>query len=192
MVDLRLRYEGSGKFTVATHLDFEEACEAFQQGDVVNASLSKPRSVNQNRFFHALIETAHENQRGGERFANWRTLKGYLLVKAGHCTERRMKLPVGTPRRVAVLIGQGLVALMRHGPDYVGLAYDPKSNEIVARFPGSMKMRGQGALGGEDANDVVDKVVGLICQEIVPGADPQLLMNDARSRIGAPERKKAA
>lgn len=192
MSDLRLRYEGNGVFKAATHLDFETACETYTQGDVLNASLSKPRSVSQNRFFHALVEAAYENQRSGPRLASWKALKGYLLIEAGHCLEKRVKLPRGTQRSAAVAIGQALVLLIRSSEEYVGLAYDPNTNELVARYPGSMRMRGQGAMGGEEANHVVDKVVDVICSQIVPGADPMLLMSDARARIGAPERKKAA
>jgi hypothetical protein len=192
MPQLRLRYEGNGVFRTATHLDFEEAAEQYDQGDVLNADLAKPRSLSQNRYFHAMIEAAHENQRGGPRFANWRTLKGYLLVTVDHCTERRMKLPQGTPRPVAVAIGKGLALLIRSSAEYIGLAYDPNTNEIVARFPGSMKMRGHGSIGGEEANEIVDRVKTLICEEIIPGADPALVDADARARIGLKPKRKAA
>lgn len=194
MSDLRLRYEGNGRFQAATHMDFEEALASFSQGDVLNASLSKPRSVSQNRLVHALIEAAHENQRAGPRFSSWRVLKGYLIVKSGYCTEKRVALPNGTQRSAAVAIGKALALLMRSGAEYVGVAYDPKTNEMVARYPGSLRMRGQGALGGEEANDVVNHIIDLICEEIVPGADPQLLLDDARARIGLQPkaRRKAA
>lgn len=188
---LRMRYEGDGVFRAATKLDYEKCLEAYSQGDVLRAELSRPRSITQNNYFHALVEAAWDNQRGGPRFGNWRTLKGYLLVRAEHSTERRMKLPRGTPRSVAVAIGSGLALLIRHSADYIGISYDPKANEIVARFPGSMKFHGPDALSSDDASEIIDKVIALICTEIVPGADPKLLVGEARSRIGVPERKAA-
>ncbi len=178
MLDLRLRYRGGGTFQTAGRLDYDLAETEFERGKLVRAKVSAPRSVRQNDFFHALIEAAWENQRGGPRLPTWRHLKAYLLIEAGHCTETRLPLGRMTSNQAAEIAGK-LAGALRRQYDTAWVTYSQTRNEIILRFAKSVSFR---AVDGDEMREITDKVVSLICTEIVPGMDPQSILDMARSK----------
>jgi hypothetical protein len=179
MLDLRLKYEGGGRFQTAHRLDFDLAEGEFEKGAMLRAKVMRPRSIRANNLFHALCEAAYENQRSGPSLTSWRALKDWLLVEAGHVTEKRQK--VGPMSKRDMMMARALVMAMRGEHDYVGLAYDPKRGEFVVRTPASTAKLGQ-----EQFGELLDKVLAIICTEIMPGMDPESILNEARGRTREP------
>lgn len=175
MLDLRLKYMGGGTFQTATKLDFELAADEYEQGETVRAKTSHARSVRQNAYFHALVEAAWENQRGGPRLPSWRHLKSWLLIRAGHCDVKRFE-PEAMTREVA--------AFLRVAFDTIDVTADAKTGEIIVKVARSVRF-GQGGPGHDKMCEVVDRVVALICDPhdgIVPGMDPASIMDHAKAR----------
>lgn len=170
---------GQGRFQTAQRLDFDLANKEFSSGELARAKIMRPRSVRQNNFLHALIEAAFENQRGGPQLPTWRHLKSYLLVSIGHCDEVRTQLPRGTNREEAVRFTGSLAGALRRNYDTVWTTLDLKRSEVVMRFA---KPTDFGSVDADEIREIVDGVVALICTEIVPGAEPEKLLNEARGR----------
>ncbi len=84
MLDLRLRYQGNGTFHTASKLDLDLAEEKVEKHALLRAKVSHPRSLRQNAYFHALIEAAYDNPQAGPQVSDWRHLKAWLLIQAGH------------------------------------------------------------------------------------------------------------
>lgn len=175
MLDLRLKYMGGGTFQTATRLDFDLACDEYEQGETVRAQTSHARSVNQNRYFHCLIESAWENQRGGPRLPSWRHLKSWLLIQAGHCDVRRFSARSMTPE---------VAKFLRQAFDTIDVTADRKTGEIIVKVARTVRF-GRGGPSSEEMGEVVDRVVALICDPhdgIVPGMDPASIMDHAKAR----------
>jgi hypothetical protein len=185
MLDLRLRYEGGGRYQAAGRLDYDLSEGEFSSGDMVRAKVMRPRSVRSNNFFHAIIEAAYENHRGGPNLASWRHLKDWLLIQVGHCNERRTHVG-NLSAREAKAAGMALATAVRMGEEFIAVAYDPKRGDFIARAAASTAK-----LGTEEMSDVTDKVLALIVTEIMPGSTPEEILNEARVRVGR-ERKEAA
>jgi len=168
MLDLRLRYQGGGRFQAATKLDFDLAEAQVEREVLLRAKISHPRSLRQNAYFHALIEAAYDNQRGGPKVADWRHLKAWLLIQIGHCEEHRFKRGALTPE---------VAKLLRQKVDTVETNVNKRTGEIVLRFAKPTR-----DLSSEEMSELVDKVVALICTKIVPGMDPESILNMAKSK----------
>ena len=102
-IDLQLEHIGGGQFRCRSKLDFELASENFAKGERVRAKVTRLRSVKQNAFFHAIVETAFENQRAGPLLPTWRHLKSWLLIKIGHCDVKEFEPKAMTPAVAAYL-----------------------------------------------------------------------------------------
>lgn len=177
MLDLRLRYEGQGRFQTASKTDFDLCSEELQQGALLRAQITQSRSIRQNSFFHAVCEAAYENQRSGPKLPSWRHLKAYLLVMAGHCEEVRTKLGKRQSQDEAVVMVGAIAGALRRRFDTVWTTLDPNTHEIVMRFAKSTSK-----LTKDEMGEVLDKVLARIVLEIVPGTDPESLLNMARSK----------
>lgn len=180
MLDLRLEYLGNGRFQTLFPIDFEEATEKLHQGDKLRAQLTHQRSVRQNNYFHALVQQAFENQRGGKRLPTWKHLRSHLLICAGHCDEDRVSIK-GVPVHLIqpMLVSQAKV-LRRH-TDVLETSYDPKTQEIVYRTAKSWSFR---ETGSAEAKTILDRVIAQIVTEIVPGMDVTRFTREARARVG--------
>jgi hypothetical protein len=177
MLDQRLIYRGGGTYQTATRLDLELAERAFRKDEEVAARLTHKRSVRQNNTFHRLIQYAHENQRGGPILPSWEHLKQYLLIRAGHYSERRFTVGrLAMPQ--AESIGKALAHFLRANDGYVAVAYDPRTGEFVERRAASVRFR---AVVSDDMAVLFDAVANIICQEIIPGADPDELVEMAKA-----------
>jgi hypothetical protein len=177
-VDLRLVHTGGGNFRPRTKLDFELCLSTFDDGEMVRAKVSKARSVRQNGYFHALIQAAFENQRGGPQVETWEHLKSWLLIEAGHCDEVRIN--VGSMSEAdAKTVAGGMARELKRRFDTVGVSYDRSSKEVVMRFARSVAFR---AVDREKMGEIVDRVVAVICTVVVPGVDPETIMNQAKAR----------
>jgi hypothetical protein len=181
MLDLRLEYIGNGQFRAATGLDYRLCLDKFQQGDKLKAKVTQPRSVRQNALFHALIQAAYENQRGGPRLDSWEKLKAYLLIEAGHTEERRFSIGSISPALAALVCG-GFAQVIRQRHEYMAAGIDTQRNEVVMRFAKSVSFA---KCDSPTMGAITDKVVAHICTDIVPGMDPASIMNMAREREGA-------
>lgn len=175
MLDLRLRHMGGGTFQTATRLDFEAAVAEYGEGETVRAKTSHARSVRQNAFFHALVEAAYENQRGGPKLPSWRHLKSWLLIRAGHCEVKRFEPEAMTPE---------VARFLRSTFDTIHVTVDRRTNEILVKVARTVQF-GKDGPSADEMGEVVDRVVALICDPtdgIVPGMDPAAIMDHAKSR----------
>ena len=177
-LDLRLEYVGNGTFRPASKLDFDAIAAELEQGEMVRCKVTRMRSVRQNAFFHALIQAAFENQRGGPKVETWEHMKGWLLIEAGHFDEARFSIGSISPA-VAALVGGGFAKEMRKRWSYMGTGVDTKRSEIYMRFPRSVSFA---KCEAEQMKQVVDRVTAIICTEVVPGMDPETIMNMAKAR----------
>lgn len=168
MLDLRLEYVGGGQFRTRSKLDYELCCSELENGEHVRAKVTHQRSVRQNDYFHGLIEAAWENQRGGPQLPSWRHLKSWLLIQVGHCDVRQFSARAMTP---------DVAAYLRQQFDTVDFTTDGKS--IFMKTAKSVSFK---ATSGDEMSEIVDKVVAIICTEIVPGVDPETIMSMARER----------
>lgn len=178
MLSLSIKYCGGGNYRTRSPLDLEMSERDFKVGEELSAKVSRKRSVQQNEFFHGIIEAAFANQRGGATCATWRHLKSHLLIAAGHCDEERIALkglPVGD---VSGVVGPIAAALKRKF-DVVETSYDKSRHEIVMRFAKSWKFE---KTSGVTAGEITDRVVAIICAEIVPGVTPERLFEMAKER----------
>lgn len=177
MLDLRLEYAGGGQFRCGSKMDFDLCNAALVAGERVRAKVSKVRSVRQNDFFHALIQAAHENQRGGPDCPTWLHLKSWLLIEVGHCDEVRIATPGMTETAVRALV-PGIVAALKQRVDNIGVFYDRRGAALIMRFAKSVSFR---AVTSDDMKEIVDKVTAIICTTIVPGLDPETIFNMAKA-----------
>lgn len=177
MLDLRLKYEGGGRFQTATRLDLELAEKTFEAGEECAGKITHKRSVRQNNTFHVMIQFAHDNQRAGPVLPSWEHLKQWLLIKAGHYTERRFE--VGKLNKIqAETIGKALAHFLRSNDGYVAVAYDPSTGEFIERKAASVRFK---AVMSDDMAVLFDKVADIICREIIPGTDADELVEMAKA-----------
>ena len=178
MLDIQLRYKGQGVFQTAASLDFRLANDELEAGEMVRARVSRLRSVRQNNLFHALIQAAFDNQRGGPDLPSWEHLKAWLLIQAEHVNEKRVFVG-NLSLKEAKAAGTAIAAALRGGSDYVAIAYDPNTHEFVERSAKSVSFR---KVTSDEMAAIMDKVVEIVCTEIVPGMDPESILNMARSK----------
>jgi len=187
MLDQRLIYRGGGTYQTATRFDLELAERTFEHGEEVAAKVTHKRSLRQNNTFHAMCEYAHDNQRAGRVLASWRALKAWLLIEAGHHDERRFKVGQLTIKE-AKAAGAALAYGLRARGDYVAVAYDPKTWEFIERTAKSVKFT---ATLSDDMRELFDRVVHIICTEIIPGTDPEELVEMVKSSLKSTRREAA-
>lgn len=178
MLDLHLVYLGQGRFSTASKRDLDSASLALMPNERVRARITKKRSVQQNEFFHALVQVAHDNQRSGQPLPSWRHLKSHLLIRVDHCDEARIDLHECSPSMAAV-VAKGMTAELRRRFDTVETSYDRKRHQIVMRFARSVSFS---ECTRERMGEIVDHVTAIICNEIVPGTTPEQLFTMARDR----------
>jgi len=170
VINLRLKYEGGGQFRVATRDDYDVATRELEQGEVLRSALTRPRSSDQNRMFHALCEEAFDNQTGGPRFETWRHLKSWLLIQAGWCETHRFAAGSLTPQ---------IAAALRHQFDTVDFSVDKKTGEIVMRFARSISFK---ECPADDFTRIMQKAIDVICEVIMPGTSKEDLIGHMRGQ----------
>ena len=185
MLEQRLIYLGNGRYQTASRSDLENANTTFAAGEHVVARITHKRSVRQNNTFHAMIAYAFENQRSGPNLSTAQHLKQWLLIKAGHYSERRFHLGPLLERE-AKSVGMVVAQMMRSHDDYVGIAYASGTGELIERRAKSVSFK---SVMSDDMRELFDRVVHIICEEIMPGVDPDALVEEAKSSGG---RRRAA
>jgi hypothetical protein len=184
MLEQRLIYRGGGSYQTATRLDLELAERTFQAGEECAARVTHKRSVRQNNTFHVMIQYAHDNQRAGPLLPSWEHLKKWLLIKAGHYSERRFGIGDARAKMTheqIVAIGKMLAHAFRSRDDYVAIAYDPKTEEFVERTAKSVRFT---AAMSDEMKELFGRVAEIICREIIPGTDPEELIEAAKASCG--------
>lgn len=180
MIELRLRYDGNGKFSPASHADYLDAIEDLHQGEEYVAKLVRPRSSRENRLFHGAIKSAYDNQRGGPRFDDrpdidgWERLRGWLLCEAGWCDVHRFVPGALAPEAVAILR-----QVVRSDTVW---AVDTTTGHILMKVPRTIKFA---TLKHPDFQPIKTKIFAILCNEIVPGSTPNELMEIRHGRQGA-------
>jgi len=152
---LRLVYEGGGRFRVASTYDLEAVELQFAAGEQVEMKPAKGRSIRQHKWFFSLVSEAFENQRAGPQFDSAERLRKWLLIKVGHCTEKRF-----APRAMTA----DVAAWLRQQYDDMDFATDRVW--IYARTAKSISFR---ACNSEAMCEIADRVVDVICSEVCPG-----------------------
>jgi hypothetical protein len=176
MLALHLEYRGSGTFQVRSKRDLELAETNFVRGEPVQAKVTKRRSVRQNALFHALIQAAFDNQRGGPILPTWEHLRAHVLIQAGHCDEVRVNLK-GLPIEHVPAVVAPIAAALRRQVDVVETSYDKRTHEMVLRLAKKWRFS---ATDRDTANAVFAKVLAYLADEIVPGVEPTTLLDMAK------------
>lgn len=187
MTELRLRYDGNGKFSPASHVDYTAACDECQQGEEYVAKLVRPRSSRENRLFHGAIKSAYHNQRGGPRFDDrddsdgWERLRGWLLCEADWCDIHRFKPGALAPEAITIMR-----QVVRADTVW---AVDRTTGDILMKVPRSIKFA---TMKHPDFQPVKNKVFEILCNEIVPGSTPEQLMEIGHARGDADQLRQRA
>lgn len=177
-LDLQLEYIGGGGFRTRSRLDFELAEKTFGAGERVRAKVTHQRSVTQNAFFHAVIQSAFDNQRAGPFLPSWKHLKSWLLIKVGHCDVKQFSPEAMKPEVAAYL--RGIF-------DTVDFTTDGKSIWMKTAKSVSFK-----ELGSDGMKRIVDEVIEVICTDICPGIDPDELRINADEKVRPIKREREA
>lgn len=155
---LQLIHLGNGRFAAASRLDHDLAAQLPVNGKVL-AKITQPRSVNELRYFFAMIASAFNNNRAGPSLDECPTpehLRAWLLIKAGHCDTQTFE-----PRAVTAPVVRWMksVAPMT----FWSVA---KDGTIIARTAKSISF----SKADESVfNPVVNKIIDIIVAEVVPG-----------------------
>lgn len=180
-MEIRLRYEGNAVFRPAFKPDFEHIMAELHQGDLVR--VSKSRSSKQNRLFHGLIQAAFDNQRAGPDFDKWEQLKGWCLVEAGHCFRDEISLEGLPVKDVAKVVGSITASIRRHS-EYLRSTYSKSRHALVLEYPKHWRFS---RTEHHVACEVLDKVVSIICTDIMPGSSPEDILSMGKARAGLKE-----
>jgi hypothetical protein len=156
MLELQLIYEGNGRFRTASRVDLTIASERFGAGEIIEASVGKRRSRKQHGWFFAMVGAAHENQSAGPLFDDAEQLRAWLLIKAGHCDVREFD-PRAMTREVAAWVKQTFRAV----------DFTTDGRRIYAKTPRSIAFK---AVGSAEMMEIANRVVDVICTDIVPGS----------------------
>lgn len=166
-MEVQLRYMGGGRFQSMTG---QTVFGEIKIGDVLRCKITRARSNPQNRFFHSLVRHAYDNQTGdGPLLPSWEHLKYWLLIQAGHCT-----VQVFDPRAMTPEVAKWL----RELDPAMDFTHD--RNSIYAKRAKSIAFR---AADQDQMNPIVDRVTEIICNDIVPGVDPDELFKMAKDGV---------
>jgi hypothetical protein len=188
MLEQRLIYRGGGTYQTATRLDLELAERTFQAGEECAAKVSHKRSIRQHNTFFAMVQFARDNQRSGPILPSVEHLRKWLLIKAGHYSERRFQ--IGEMRESqAVAVGKLLAQVLRSRDDWVAIAYDPRTGEFVERTAKSVRFT---AVMSDEMKELFDRVAKIICREIIPGTEPEELVEMAKGSLKGHRHREAA
>lgn len=177
-IELPLAYEGNGVFRANSRAAVLRAQQSCEQGEVFKAHLTRPRSVDQNNFFHALIDAAWQNLQ--DQFSDPRHLKEWLLVEVGHVQEDRILMDK-MPRRYIKPTIEAMTASLRRRNTIIKVFYNEKYHELVVHYAGEWKFE---RLGHDRATEITQQVVDVICNRLLPGTTPDevFAMADKQSR----------
>lgn len=167
MIRVKMEVLANGTMRPVNRISFEALTTKFAAGEHVFAKLTRKRSVRQNNLFHALCQAAYDNQRAGPTLPSWEHLKGWLLIQAGHCTVTRFAPEELTPR---------VAAAFRKSFADVDFVRDG-TGAILMKQARSVAFNETNA---DEMQAVMNRVVDLICTEIVPGASPEDLLQAAK------------
>jgi len=178
MVNAFLIHDGGARFHAASKIDHHNLVTRFEAGSRVRAKLTAPRSLKQNNWFHAIVQVAYNNQRGGPEFADWKALRSYLLIQARWFDEwtapwvavggrKSYKMDIMRPVIAALAAG------MRRRSDYTVVIADTKQELIVFRTARSFSF--ESCPDPEEATRIIDECVAVICSEILPGTTEEEL-----------------
>lgn len=185
-VELRVGYFGDGKFRASTMTDLIEANSNLKAGRTYKASLTEPKTDEQNNYLHVLCQIAFDNQRTGIKLPTWKHLRNHLLVRADYCFADVADLK-GVPPEMVTRVLAPTVKAMRRFSDTIFINYDPKTESAIVRAPKSWSVATM-----EEASEALDKIVAIITTEFVPGLDLEALRLEAKERIAKKRPKGAA
>lgn len=158
MLDLQLIHLGNGRFAASSRLDHDLAARLPING-TVRAKITQRRSSDEHRYFFAMIARAFENNRAGPSFDECPTpehLRAWLLIKAGHCDTQTFE-----PRAVTAPVVRWMKAIAP-----MTFWSVTKDGTIIARTAKSISF----SKADESVfNPIVNKVIDIIVEEVVPG-----------------------
>jgi hypothetical protein len=170
MIELMLKHEGDGRFTVTNRLDWETAKEEIAVDAVLRAEVKFPRSSKENRLIHGAIKSAYDSQRGGPLFTEeeggWRKLRSWLLCEAGHCD--LYEFPAGS-------ISREVVQVLKQRDQDAFWSVDRGTGLIRMRIPRTIKFS---VVRHQDFQPIKMKMLDLLCNVVCPGTTPEQLMED--------------
>lgn len=168
MIEVNLRYDGGGKFSAASHIDFRFLSDECDPGEQLLARLVRPRSNRENRLFHGVVKSAYDNQRGGPLFTEeeggWLKLRAWLLCEAGHCDLH--EFAHGS-------ITEPVIRTLKQVYDHGFWSANRRTGVVRLRIAKSISFR---LLKSDDFQPIKNKIFEIICTDIVPGTTPEQLM----------------
>jgi hypothetical protein len=176
-IELHVWRHGDGALHAATPLD-DQIISKLPRGQRYVAKLMLPRSHRQNNLLHGIIQAAFANQRGGPQVESWEALKGWLLIQAGHCTETAIDLRGMRPSAAAAMAG-AVAAALRERSTFAEVAISRERSALLIRTPKSVSFK---KADSETMQPVVDRVLDIICTQVVPGTTPEQVMDMARRK----------
>jgi hypothetical protein len=164
MVELRLKYDGGGRFYCTDPYSFSAAEAAYAPGVVVRAQTSEPKSKEQNGYLHAIIGEAWENQSHNTlapMLPSPEHLKAHILIAVGH--EQQTMLPPGAITKEAA-------QLLRGRPKAPLIEWTQRQGSGHITMHEALTTKG---LSMDEMSALIDKVVHYICEKVIPGTTPE-------------------
>lgn len=171
MLDVRLRYQGNGRFQSHTLVDFKKISEGLEEGDVVRAKLTNARTHTQNNTLHWLAQMAWENHQPGcppdpELVPTWEHMRSWLLIAAGHCDVEEFKRGEIAP-----------AAAERLRKRYNTVMWTVRGQTVFMKTA-----RSTSNLSREEFSDLLDRILDVIGTKVIPGVDMDSLKEMAKAK----------
>ena len=154
MIELALVHESGGRFRCADKASHDVAIDKLIEGQLVRAKIYKQRSIDQHRWFFVMVEDAFHNQRAGPAFSSSEELRKWLLIRAGWCHAMTFE-----PEAMTVDVARWL--RVKYGLDFTH-----NGKNIICREAKSISFKD---CDGDQMTAIADKVIDIICDQIVPG-----------------------
>jgi len=156
MIETSLVYEMDGRFRCTDKASFEAVAAKLVPGQPVKARLYKPRSIEQHKWFFAMVQAAFDNQRAGPPYPDSEGLRKWLLMQVGHCN-----VIVFDPEAMTPQVAHWLRD--RYGLDFT---VDVRTHKIYAREAKSIAFD---VCDGDQMRSIADRVIDVIISKVVPG-----------------------
>ncbi len=178
MFDLPLEYLGSGTFRTVSKAATLKANANCEKGEVLRAQFTRFRSIDQNNFFHGLIDATWQSL-NTEEFTDPRHLKEWLLIEAGHVQEDRIRLTM--PKKHIGPVVEAMTASLRRRQTIIKVLYNEKRHELVMRYAGEWKFE---KLEHDRATELTQRCVEIICNDLLPGTTPDEIFAMGKRYVG--------
>jgi hypothetical protein len=187
--EIPLQYLGNGQFNTVSRAGAKVADAECEKGETFRAQFTRYRSIDQNNFFHGLIDAVFNTltDEQAEEFTDPRHLKEWLLIEAGHIKEDRIALGKSAPERKAMKpVVEAMTASLRRQRQVIKVLYNEKRHELIIRYAGEWRFS---KLDHDRATEITQRVVEIICDRLLPGSTPENVFEVAERYTNKLKRK---